>query len=132
MRFGFAPVQSRPTFEAMLAQAARAEALGFDVVWAHEHHSQGMIYPSPLMTAAALAGATSRIAVGTNMLLLPLHHPLRVAEDAAMVDVMSGGRLILGVAAGYAADEFAAFGVRPSRTRGRRIARAARPDPRAG
>jgi alkanesulfonate monooxygenase SsuD/methylene tetrahydromethanopterin reductase-like flavin-dependent oxidoreductase (luciferase family) len=113
-------VQSRPTFDAMLAQAARAEALGFDAVWAHEHHSQGMIYPSPLLTVAALAGATSRIAVGTNMLLLPLHHPLRVAEDAAMVDVMSGGRLVLGVAAGYAADELAAFGVAPG-DRGRRM-----------
>lgn len=111
MRFGFAPVQSRPTFDAMLAQAVHAESLGFDTLWAHEHHSGGTIYPSPLLTAAALAGATSRIAIGTNMLLLPLHHPLRVAEDAAMVNVMSGGRLVLGVAAGYAGDEFAAFGV---------------------
>lgn len=120
MRFGFAPSQSRPTLELMRAQAARAESLGFDVLWAHEHHSGGMIYPSPLMTAAALAGATERIEVGTNMLLLPLHHPLRVAEDAAMVDVMSGGRLVLGVAAGYARDEFAAFGVGPEE-RGRRM-----------
>jgi len=110
VRFGLAPVQSEPTFDAMFAQAALAESLGFDVLWAHEHHSQAMMYPSPLITAAALASRTARIAVGTNMLLLPLYHPLRVAEDAAMVDVLSGGRLVLGVAAGYARDEFAAFG----------------------
>lgn len=111
MRFGLAPVQSESTFEAMFTQAALAESLGFDVLWAHEHHSQAMMYPSPLMTLAALASRTSRIALGTNMLLLPLHHPLQVAEEAAMVDVLSQGRLVLGVALGYASDEFAAFGV---------------------
>jgi alkanesulfonate monooxygenase SsuD/methylene tetrahydromethanopterin reductase-like flavin-dependent oxidoreductase (luciferase family) len=112
MRFGLAPVQSRTTFDAMRAQAALAESLGFGTLWAHEHHSQQMMYPSPLMTAAALATATRHVRIGTNMLLLPLHHPLRVAGDGAMVDVLSGGRLTLGVAAGYAADEFAAFGIR--------------------
>jgi alkanesulfonate monooxygenase SsuD/methylene tetrahydromethanopterin reductase-like flavin-dependent oxidoreductase (luciferase family) len=87
MRFGFSPTQSRARFDAMCAQAGLAEALGFDVIWAHEHHSGGSTYPSPLMTLAALDGVTTRIELGTNMLLLPLHHPLRVAEDAAMVDV---------------------------------------------
>lgn len=120
MRFGLAPVQSEPTFDAMFAQAGLAESLGFDVLWAHEHHSQAMMYPSPLMTVAALASRTSSIALGTNMLLLPLYHPLRVAEEAAMVDVISHGRLVLGVAAGYASDEFGAFGVSLSE-RGRRM-----------
>src|SRR6266446_6312613 len=83
----------------MLRQAELAEALGYDVLWAHEHHAGAMMYPSPLMTLAALAPATRRIGLGTNMLLLPLYHPLRVAEDGAMVDVMSGGRLRLGVSA---------------------------------
>ena len=88
MQFGFSPTQSRARFDAMCAQASLAEALGFVVIWAHEHHSGGSTYPSPLMTLAALAGVTTRIELGANMLLLPLHHPLRVAEDAAMVDVM--------------------------------------------
>ena len=113
MRFGFSPTQSRARFDAMCAQASLAEALGFDVIWAHEHHSGGSTYPSPLMTLAALAGVTTRIELGTNMLLLPLHHPLRVAEDAAMVDVMSGGRLRLGVSAGYSPADLEAFAVPP-------------------
>jgi alkanesulfonate monooxygenase SsuD/methylene tetrahydromethanopterin reductase-like flavin-dependent oxidoreductase (luciferase family) len=120
MRFGFSPTQSRARFDAMCAQAGLAEALGFDVIWAHEHHSGGSTYPSPLMTLAALAGATTGIELGTNMLLLPLHHPLRVAEDAAMVDVMSGGRLRLGVSAGYSPADLQAFAVPPD-ARARRM-----------
>jgi alkanesulfonate monooxygenase SsuD/methylene tetrahydromethanopterin reductase-like flavin-dependent oxidoreductase (luciferase family) len=119
MKFGFAPVQSGPTYETMIAQARLAEELGFDTLWAHEHHSQAMMYPDPLMTLAVLAPHTTA-RLGTNMLLLPLWHPLRVAEEAAMVDVLSGGRLILGVAAGYAADELADFGV-DRKERGRRM-----------
>jgi alkanesulfonate monooxygenase SsuD/methylene tetrahydromethanopterin reductase-like flavin-dependent oxidoreductase (luciferase family) len=84
----------------MLRQAALAESLGYDALWAHEHHSEGMMYPSPLMTVAVLASVTKQIGLGTNM-LLPLLHPLRVAEDGAMVDVMSDGRLKLGVSGGY-------------------------------
>jgi probable F420-dependent oxidoreductase len=120
MTFGFAPVQSEPRFDAMVAQARLAESLGFDTLWAHEHHSQAMMYPDPLMTLAVLAPHTRTARLGTNMLLLPQWHPLRVAEQAAMVDVLSGGRLILGVAAGYAADEFDAFGV-DRKERGRRM-----------
>jgi alkanesulfonate monooxygenase SsuD/methylene tetrahydromethanopterin reductase-like flavin-dependent oxidoreductase (luciferase family) len=110
---GFSPTQAGARFDAMCAQASLAEALGFDVIWAHEHHSGGSTYPSPLMTLAALAAVTKRIELGTNMLLLPLHHPLRVAEDAAMVDVMSGGRLRLGVSAGYSPADLQAFAVAP-------------------
>ena len=120
MRFGLAPIQSRARFDVMCAQASLAEALGFDVLWAHEHHSGGTMYPSPLMTLAALAGVTARIELGTNMLLLPLHHPLRVAEDAAMVDVLSGGRLRLGVSAGYSPADLQAFAVAPD-ARARRM-----------
>jgi len=120
MRFGLSPIQSQARFDAMRTQASLAEALGFDVLWAHEHHSGGSMYPSPLMTLAALAGTTTRIELGTNMLLLPLHHPLRVAEDAAMVDVMSGGRLRLGVSAGYSPADLQAFAVLPD-TRAKRM-----------
>ncbi|MEM8607476.1 MAG: LLM class flavin-dependent oxidoreductase [Myxococcota bacterium] len=111
MKFGFAPIQSEARYDAMIEQAKLAESLGFDTLWTHEHHSQAMMYPDPLMALAALAPHTRSIRLGTNMLLLPEWHPLRVAEQGAMVDVMSNGRLVLGVAAGYAADEFAAFGV---------------------
>ncbi len=89
-----------------------ADRLGFDGVWLSEHHltGDGML-PSPLVMAGVLAARTSRIRVGTNILVLPLHHPLRVAEDAAVVDLVSGGRLSLGVGQGYSEREFAAFGV---------------------
>jgi len=89
-----------------------ADRLGFDGVWLSEHHltGDGML-PSPLVMAGVLAARTSRIRVGTNILVLPLHHPVRVAEDAAVIDLVSGGRLALGVGQGYSEREFAAFGV---------------------
>jgi alkanesulfonate monooxygenase SsuD/methylene tetrahydromethanopterin reductase-like flavin-dependent oxidoreductase (luciferase family) len=102
----------------MLHQAALAEALGYDVLWAHEHHGGAALYPSPLMTLAALALSTRRIGLGTNMLLLPLYNPLRVAEDGAMVDVMSGGRLRLGVSAGYSPADLRALPCRRGIGRG--------------
>jgi len=111
MKFGLAPVQSEGTIDAMLRQASMAEALGFDTLWAQEHHSMGMMYPSPLVSLTALAGHTKTVGLGTNMLLLPLYHPVRVAEEAAMVDMFSGGRLRLGVSAGYSETDFQASGV---------------------
>lgn len=111
MKFGLAPVQSRPRFEEMISQAKLAESVGFETLWAHEHHSEGMMYPDPLMALAVLASATDRVRLGTNMLLLPIHHPVRVAQEAAMLDVHSGGRLRLGVANGYSATDLKTFGV---------------------
>lgn len=110
MKFGLAPTQSEGTIDVMLRQAVLAEDLGFDSLWAQEHHSMGMMYPSPLITLTALAGCTKRIGLGTNMLLLPLYQPVRVAEEAAMVDMFSGGRLRLGVSAGYSEIDFHAAG----------------------
>jgi alkanesulfonate monooxygenase SsuD/methylene tetrahydromethanopterin reductase-like flavin-dependent oxidoreductase (luciferase family) len=114
MKFSFAPVQSLQRFDEMINQAILAESLGFDALWAHEHHSQGMMYPSPLMTLSILAGKTKQILLGTNMLLLSLHHPVRVAEEGAMVDALSEGRLRLGVSAGYSDVDLKAFNVDPS------------------
>jgi probable F420-dependent oxidoreductase len=121
MQFGFSPTQSKSTFEAMQRQARLAETLGFKMLWAHEHHSLGMMYPDPLMILAAMAGETKTIALGTNMLLLPIHHPVRVAQEAAMLDVLSHGRLRLGVANGYSRVDLRTFGVARSH-RGARLA----------
>jgi alkanesulfonate monooxygenase SsuD/methylene tetrahydromethanopterin reductase-like flavin-dependent oxidoreductase (luciferase family) len=89
-----------------------AESLGADSVWLTEHHffEDGYL-PQPLTFAAAIAARTKRIRIGTAVLLLALRHPVHVAEEAAVVDILSNGRLDLGVGAGYRIPEFEAFGV---------------------
>ncbi|QJY49628.1 LLM class flavin-dependent oxidoreductase [Pseudonocardia broussonetiae] len=101
--------------------AVAAEEAGFDSFWVTEHHGLPDGYlPSPLVLAAALSSVTSRIALGTGVLLAPLHHPVRLAEDAAVVDRLSSGRLLLGLGIGYAEHEYRNFGVDPA-TRGARL-----------
>lgn len=94
-----------------LVTITSAEELGFDSVWLTEHHFQEDGYtPSPLVIAAAIGAATSRMRIGTNLALLPLYDPVRLAEDAATLSLLTGGRFDLGVGAGYVAREYEVFG----------------------
>jgi alkanesulfonate monooxygenase SsuD/methylene tetrahydromethanopterin reductase-like flavin-dependent oxidoreductase (luciferase family) len=109
------PPQWRRPFGQMyadyLAQIVRAEALGFDSVWLTEHHfCEDGYTPSPLVIAAAIGARTTRMRIGTNLIVLPLHDPVRIAEDAATLSLLTGGRFGLGVGIGYKQAEFEAFG----------------------
>ncbi len=95
-----------------IREAEAAEAAGFSGFFVGEHHQdRDGFLPSPFVVLAAIAARTSRIRVGTAVLLLPLHHPIRVAEDAATLDVISSGRAVLGVGLGYQEADFRAAGI---------------------
>ncbi len=105
-----------------LDHAVAAEALGYDHVWLTEHHFVEDGYsPSLLPIAGAIAARTSTIRIGSYVLLLPLHNPIRVAEDVATVDVISNGRFDLGMGLGYRPGEFTGMGI-PSSERAARFA----------
>jgi len=88
-----------------------AEEIGFDVAWFAEHHfTNYSISPSPLMLAAHFAASTRSIRVGAAVVVLPLYQPMRVAQEIALVDQLSGGRLVLGVGSGYQPYEFNRLG----------------------
>jgi alkanesulfonate monooxygenase SsuD/methylene tetrahydromethanopterin reductase-like flavin-dependent oxidoreductase (luciferase family) len=88
-----------------------AERLGADSVWFSEHHGfEDGYLPQPLTFAAAAAARTTKVRLGTGILIAPLHKTAQLAEEAAMVDIISGGRLDLGLGAGYRVPEFQLFG----------------------
>jgi probable F420-dependent oxidoreductase len=108
-------------YEAGLDQIARSEQLGYTYVNVTEHHATDDGYcPALMPVLAAAAMRTQRLRLSTGMLILPLHNPVRIAEEAAVVDVLSGGRLTLGVAAGYRELEFTALEA-DYRRRGKRM-----------
>jgi alkanesulfonate monooxygenase SsuD/methylene tetrahydromethanopterin reductase-like flavin-dependent oxidoreductase (luciferase family) len=96
------------------------DELGFDSVWLTEHHfSRYGLLGNPMVFGAAAAQATKRIMIGTAVVVLPFHNPLRLAEDAATLDIISGGRLELGVGRGYQPKEFKGFGIDPASSKQR-------------
>jgi alkanesulfonate monooxygenase SsuD/methylene tetrahydromethanopterin reductase-like flavin-dependent oxidoreductase (luciferase family) len=128
MRFGlFFQAPERPgethaqRFAEMLDLAALADSLGFDVAWLAEIHfgAAFSLLSAPLMAVPAIAQRTKRIRVGTAVTLLPLHQPLACAEQAATADILSGGRLELGVGRGSIPTQFHGFGVPVAENRAR-------------
>lgn len=101
-------VRHERTYEDILTVARTADRLGFHALWTPERHFQqvGQVFPSPPVLSAALAVATDRIRIRAGSVVLPLHHPLKVAEDWAVVDNLSHGRAGLSVATGWHSADF--------------------------
>jgi probable F420-dependent oxidoreductase len=121
VKFGIIPTEGGVFYTEFQEEALLAEELGFDSVWLEEHHGiKDHYWPSPLVALAGIATRTERIVIGTDIVVTPFYHPVRLAEDAAMLNVMSHGRFILGAAIGYSPDEFALYQV-PMEKRGARF-----------
>ena len=104
-------------YTAMFEQIEYLDQAGFDTIWTTEHHFVDDGYLSSVMPMlAAMAARTKRVNVGSFVLLGPFYHPLRLAEDAALIDVMSNGRVRLGIGVGYRREEFDTFQI-PRRER---------------
>lgn len=109
----------RKVIEEALEEAVVADELGYDSFWLAEHHfSEYGILGNPLVFAAAIAQRTRRIRIGTAVMVIPFYNPLRLAEDAALVDILSNGRLMLGCGRGYQPKELSGFHVDPAESIG--------------
>jgi alkanesulfonate monooxygenase SsuD/methylene tetrahydromethanopterin reductase-like flavin-dependent oxidoreductase (luciferase family) len=107
-------------YEQVMAQCGLAEALGYDTFFCAEHHFHEYgVVPDPAVMLAALSQRTRRIRLGTAISILTFHDPRRIAESYAMVDMMSGGRLVFGVGSGYLAHEFVGYDRDPREKRER-------------
>src|SRR5579862_15337 len=117
----FARVPWDELYRTHLDLIVESEVLGYDEAWLTEHHFVDDGYlPSLFPVGGAIAGRTSRIRIGTYLVLLPMHNPVEIAESAAVLDQLSGGRFDLGVGMGYRRAEFESQGL-SLRGRGRRM-----------
>jgi len=96
-------------YREVIDEAVMAEALGYWGFWVGEHHfgASQRVFPSPQMVLAAIAERTERIRLGTGVSILPVNDPIRLAEDLASLDLLSQGRVDVGVGRGYQPHEFA-------------------------
>jgi len=125
MRFGtyyfLQAVPGRPISEIVaeeVDQMVLSEELGFDSVWLTEHHYADYgLSSAPAVLAATVAARTQRVNIGLAVFVLPFHHPLRLAEETATLDILSNGRLIVGLGRGNRPLEFVGHGVRQERSR---------------
>ncbi|MFE0023236.1 LLM class flavin-dependent oxidoreductase [Amycolatopsis sp. NPDC059021] len=116
----FAGQSAREVYDYHLELVELLEELGFDGVWMAEHHFHDFgTVPNTLTMLANLAARTERLRLGTGIVVLPLRDPIHVAEEAAMVDLLSGGRLELGIGRGYQSIEFENFGLDLAESRDR-------------
>jgi alkanesulfonate monooxygenase SsuD/methylene tetrahydromethanopterin reductase-like flavin-dependent oxidoreductase (luciferase family) len=107
-------------YAALFRLAAAAETLGYDAFFVAEHHFHEYgVVPNPAVMLTALAQRTTRLRLGSAIATLTYHNPLMVAESYAMLDVLSGGRLVLGTGSGYLKHEFAGFALAPEQKRER-------------
>src|SRR5437588_12524065 len=111
-----------PEAKELVDYGVRMEELGFDSIWVWDHILLGVDPPFPVLDSltllAAVAARTTRIKLGTGVLVLPLRNPVVLAKELASLDLLAGGRLLLGMASGWYRREFDAVGV-PFRERGR-------------
>lgn len=107
------PYPRRDVHARVTREIVRADQLGFDYAWLAEHHfsDEYGIMPDVFVYAGYIAAQTKRIKIGTAVVTLPLANPVRVAENAAFVDILSGGRFVLGLGSGYRKYEFDGFGI---------------------
>jgi alkanesulfonate monooxygenase SsuD/methylene tetrahydromethanopterin reductase-like flavin-dependent oxidoreductase (luciferase family) len=108
----FAGQGAREVYDYQIEIIELLEELGFDGIWVAEHHFREYgVVPSTFNLLSNLAARTERLRLGTGIVVLPLHNPIHVAEEAAMVDLLSNGRLQLGIGRGYQSVEFESFGL---------------------
>jgi len=119
--WGYDPtVTDAQVYDEELRLAELADELGFDAVWPVEHHFEDYAFcPDNTVYLAHLAARTSRVKLGTGAVILPWNEPLRVAEKIALLDVLSGGRVLFGMGRGLARREYAGFGIPMDESRDR-------------
>src|SRR5882762_5634743 len=101
-------------YDMALERIATMDTAGYDAVWLAEHHFSGFsVCPSVHMMGVMAAARTTRLRIGTGVSLAPFYNPLRLAEEVALLDVLSGGRVNWGAGRGFERSEFETFGVAP-------------------